>query len=228
MLCSEWSLVHYQSGFSDVVTLHCNSWGCPICRPRRKRRLVMQAKAGKPNTFLTLTVNPAIGLSPVHRAKMLARAFRLVRLRAMRRYGYRRLPFICVFEQTKEGEPHLHALMRCKWIDQRWLSKQMDELIGAPVVDIRRVTSARGIANYVAKYIGKAPHRFGTTKRYWQSQDYAQWRPDHREEPEVFPMGWHVIRQDVKSYVAMMERNGGTPVLRRGGYRIWHGPEPGT
>jgi len=28
------------------------------------------------------------------------------------------------------------------------------------------------LAAYVSKYLGKAPHKFGTLKRYWQSRAY--------------------------------------------------------
>jgi len=137
--------------------------------------------------FITLTVNPAWGHGPVYRARALARAWRIIRKRACRKYKYKTIPFLAVFERTKKGEPHLHIIARCKWLGQRWLSDQMKELMDAPIVDVRRVTGRRKVASYVTKYIGKDPERFGTCKRYWASTvwEEEQW------EPVVSDDHWH-------------------------------------
>jgi hypothetical protein len=97
----------------------------------------------------------------------------------MRRYGWRKLPFIAVFEQTKLGWPHLHILLRSGFIDRSFISSIMAELTDSPIVDIRLIKSQAQIAGYVAKYVGQEPHQFGKCKRYWQSQDY-----DLRPKPE--------------------------------------------
>lgn len=173
MFCSEWSLVKHEGYKRTITPLYCNSWKCEICQPRRRARLFRQAANGKPNTFITLTVNPAVGDGPNERAQALANAWRVVVRRAKARYGYDHIPYLCVFEATKYGEPHLHILARVKWIDQAWLSNQMDLLIDAPVVDIRRVTNQKAVGSYIAKYVGKDPHHFGGTKRYWCTQDWG-------------------------------------------------------
>jgi len=134
--------------------------------------LIALAKSGKPDTFITLTVNPATNLDPARRARALARAWPKIVKRAKKKYGYKSIPYLCVFEATKKGEPHLHILCRLKWIDQRWLSDQMRELINAPIVDIRRVRSTDQAAHYISKYIGKEPGHFKSCKRYWRTQDY--------------------------------------------------------
>jgi hypothetical protein len=90
-----------------------------------------------------------------------------------------RLPFFCVIEAQKSGEPHLHIIARCPYVPQRWISAVMKELINAPICDIRDVSQRKKLANYVAKYCGKDPHRFGTSKRYWCSPD---WRLEPKEE----------------------------------------------
>ncbi len=155
-----------------IVTLRCKSWGCDLCQPQRKKQLVALIKSGKPNTFITLTVNPETGTSPASRARALARAWpRLVKA-AKRKYGYKTIPYVCVFEATENGEPHLHILCRVKWIDQHWMSRQMAEYIKAPICDIRRVRSADQAAYYISKYVGKEPGHFKSSKRYWRTQDY--------------------------------------------------------
>ena len=220
MLCRDWCLVNTYGDTARAITMHCNSWQCPVCKERRAARLVMQARDGKPNTFITLTVNPGVEASPDHRAALLARSWRIIRKRAMRKYGYAKLPFIAVFEKTKRGEPHLHILARRKWLDQGWLSDQMAELMRAPIVDIRRVKSGKQIAKYVSKYIGKDPHRFGTTKRYWSTQDWSSWRADREAKDEDQGTGWQIVKMMAKDWATMMEGWGWEATLVREGYEI--------
>ena len=173
MFCSEWSLVKHEGLKRTITPLRCNCWSCDDCQPRRRARLFYQAMSGSPNTFITLTSNPAVGDSPEERAQALPNAWRIIVRRAKAKYGYKSIPYLCVFEATKYGEPHLHILARVPWIEQAWLSAQMDELTGAPIVDIRRVRTQKNIVSYVAKYVGKDPHHFDGTKRYWCTQDWS-------------------------------------------------------
>jgi hypothetical protein len=183
VLCSEATIVNQGVDAARAVSLRCRAWGCPLCQPDRQRQLVALAKSGRPTTFITLTTNPAVGSSPASRAKTLAGAWRQVVKRACKKYRYKKIAYLCVFEATKKGEPHLHILARVKWIDQRWLSAQMRELIGAPIVDIRMVKSAGEIASYISKYIGKEPHRFKTCKRYWCTRSWDL--SDFKREPDT-------------------------------------------
>ena len=182
ILCREWTLVKAFHDHLIAEPLKCKCWSCDYCAPYRRAALRAQALDGKPTKFITLTVNPARGHSPDHRARMLVRAWRLIRLRAIRKYSLKSFPFIAVFEATQAGEPHLHILARVPWISQRWLSAQMAELTDAPIVDIRQIKDAKKAANYVAKYIGKDPHSFNRCKRYWASHDYKR--------PPGFDTGW--------------------------------------
>lgn len=182
MLCTEWSLVKHNLGLLEVTPLYCKRWSCMLCQPKRKSRLIREVKAGNPNTFITLTVSPKEDETPAERCSALSKAWRTVVARAKRKYKIKKLPYFVVVEATKAGEPHLHILARLKWIDQRWLSDQMRALTGAPIVDIRRIRHRNVAAAYVAKYIGKAPGKFGTSKRYWQSKGY---RLDAKEEKPI-------------------------------------------
>lgn len=192
MLCSESTIVNLGNDQGRAVTLHCRSWSCEICHPRRCRELMALAHSGKPNTFITLTVDPSRGSSAETRAAALVAAWRLVLKRAKKRYSYAKVPFLAVFEATRRGEPHLHILCRVPWIDQRWLSDQMADLIGAPIVDIRRVRSKAKIAAYVAKYVGKAPHRFKGTKRYWRTQDWQLVKETVEDDGTFWSSVWEI------------------------------------
>lgn len=162
---------HGENGLS-ARPLRCRAWTCDHCAPQRKKQLIALGFAGKPNRFLTLTVNPALYNSQARRAEMLSRAWRLLRKRIRRKFHWDRVPFLAVVERQKSGEPHLHILLRCPYLPQAWISEQMRDLIGAPIVDIRWITDQGRVAAYIVKYCGKDPHRFPNTKRYWRSPDW--------------------------------------------------------
>ncbi len=219
MLCSEASIVKRGWDGYQAVTLYCRSWSCPICAPRRKNQLIALAKSGNPDTFITLTVNPDHGSSPEERARELADAWRRIVRMVKAKYGYAEIPYFCVFEATKKGEPHLHILARVKWISQKWLSKQMARLMGAPVVDIRRVRNKSKLAFYLAKYMGKDPHRFATCKRYWQTRGWEVEKYEPREPRGVWPDKWKIEDRALDALEAEW-RGKGMAVTRADGYLI--------
>lgn len=186
----------------QAVTLRCRSWGCPICHEARKSQLVALAKSGQPNTFITLTVNPKYGSTPYERARGLADAWRTIVRLVKRKYGYSELPYFCVFEATKNGEPHLHILCRVKWISQTWLSDQMKRLMLAPIVDIRRVRDKTKLAYYISKYCGKDPHRFQTCKRYWTTRNYELTKFEPTPPPGRWHNAWRIERTDLDTLAA--------------------------
>jgi len=172
MFCRDSSIVKAGDGPLVVLPLRCKCWSCEDCRPDRTRRLVYEAKLGKPTLFITLTSRKRKDRSPSWAARELVKAWRLIRRRYEATHGKGSIPFLAVFEETKRGWPHLHIVARCKWIDQAWLSEQMAELHDSPIVDVRAVKGLRKVAAYIVKYIGKNPMRFDGVKRYYRSLDY--------------------------------------------------------
>jgi hypothetical protein len=209
MICGEGSIVNQDGSSGIAITLRCRAWTCQHCRRDRKRQLINLAVAGQPNRLITLTVSPALLISPAARAKALANAWRLVVKRAKRAFGWDKLDYLAVFEATKRGEPHLHILARCGYIPQAWLSHQMKALIGSPIVDIRAVKNPKHAAIYVAKYIGKAPHRFATCKRYWHTKEWDTTPPDQEERSPWGTGRWEMSDDNVMTH---FQRHGG-----------WHG-----
>lgn len=130
--------------------------------------------SGSPTTFLTLTSNPAVGSSPTERAKLIVKAWPKLVARIKKVWRYDRLDYAWIMESTGQGEPHLHIMLRCKYIPQAWLSKEWEKLTGAYIVDIRRITEQRGAARYVSKYTSKAPALYPHCKRYHYSQRYCK------------------------------------------------------
>ena len=127
----------------------------------------------------------------------MALAWPIIVKRAKKKYGYDTIPYLCVFEATKRGEPHLHILCRVKWISQKWLSEQLKDLTGAYIVDIRKVKSQKQIAHYMAKYVGKEPHRFKGCKRYWRTQNWLVVPAERPEEDGIWTDKWWPINNSL-------------------------------
>ena len=197
--CGERSLVKYDGPNRTVATLRCRSWTCPDCFEPRKKRLMAECHAGAPGTFMTLTSRRREGLTANEAALKLTHAWRLIRLRLMRRSGMKKLPFIAVMEATKAGWPHLHILLRSIWLDHDLISSWMAELTDSPVVDIQRIDNKARVNAYVSKYCGKAAHKFGTAKRYFKTQDYDLRSEEERskflkKQPGWETNPWHINR----------------------------------
>lgn len=225
MFCQEWSLVKDHVQFQHIKPLYCQSWACHECRPKRTARLIYEANTGKPNLFVTLTTNRRPGRCQHAAARALVRAWRQVRQEYLKEHGPRSLPFLAVFEATKRGWPHLHIVARAKWLDQRWLSRRMGELIGAPIVDVRRVKSVSQVAQYVAKYIGKNPHRFKGVKRYWRSLDYFFPTDETAPVPKDDEPPWQVVKKTLHEIAKEACRRGWWALYHDQGLAIWN-PRP--
>lgn len=181
MYCGSSSLVKYLATGREATMLRCRSWTCPDCQPVRQRQLVAQTMRGAPTVFLTLTIRRTEAETPNDAAKKLVDAWRKTRRKFMALKKIKHLPFLAIVEATKAGWPHLHIMLRNVWIDQKWISAEMDALIGSPIVDIRKIDNPGRASGYVAKYAGKAAHKFGNAKRYWRSKDYLL---KEQEKPE--------------------------------------------
>jgi len=207
-LCNAWSVVKRSPDAREAKPLPCRSWNCEFCAPKRRVRLMAQAASGRPNRLLTLTSNPRAGVTPTERFRLLRWASHLLfqRLRRIPKYG--ELAYFCIVEATKLGEPHLHILVRSPMIPQRLISSIMDELIDAPIVDIRALHNPSQAIRYVAKYITKAPARFGESKRYWSSQNWEAPNDFTKAKAEKLPKAWALIKEHVRFVIKDWPREG--------------------
>ena len=195
MYCAEWALVKVSFRGAKVLPLMCKCWTCDECRPSRTRRVVEEAKRGAPTFFITLTSRRRPDLTPSQAAQRLVVAWRKVRRDYMDEHGKGSIAFMAVFEATKRGWPHIHIVARCKGFQEMWLRKRMRKLIGSPVVCVRRIHDRSKIAAYCTKYIGKNPHRFAGTKRYWRSLDYLLPPVEEPYDPWDDIPYWHVVQR---------------------------------
>lgn len=155
-----------------AVTLRCHAWTCDLCRPYRKRRLIAEVQAGAPQRLLTLTLRHTDNDDPDQQARFLGLAWARLRRKVERERPGAITAYFAVREAHKSGYPHLHVALRGDYIPWADLSRWWEEITGSPGVDIRKIWRPHSCAKYVAKYLGKDPHRFGTCKRYWRSKNW--------------------------------------------------------
>lgn len=74
----------------------------------------------------------------------------------------------------------------------------MQNLNDSPVVDIRKIDNKAKLNAYVAKYAGGDAHKFGTSKRYWSSQDWRLTRKNEKTSPPKVQFGFEVQRDPIK------------------------------
>lgn len=163
-----------------------------------------ECHSGAPSTFMTLTSRRVATKTADEAALQLTHAWRLIRLRLMRRSGMKKLPFIAVMEATKNGWPHLHILLRSIWLDHELISSWMAELHDSPVVDIQRIDNRKRVNAYVSKYCGKAAHKFGTAKRYYKTPDYDLRSEDERSKFKKEKGGWEIDRLSINQIARWM------------------------
>lgn len=197
MLCGEASLVNHGLRALRAVTLRCRCWSCDGCLPMRKARLVKDVAAGQPTKLLTLTTRVVAGGDPVAEAQRFSGWFAQLIRRIKKRFPGQELAYFVVREATLQGWPHIHVALRSPYIPWEWLTEQWLDISGSPGIDIRKVYGPGNAAKYLAKYIGKDPHRFGNTKRYWASRNWFDVRPDPRPKSGDWNSRWFIDRTHI-------------------------------
>jgi hypothetical protein len=101
--------------------------------------------------FMTLTS------SPQSRGRNLNADFRALKMRILRKFRFK-MKYWKI--RTNEGNGVLHIVFRGKYIPQKWLSEQWDDIHKSPIVDIRSLRETRkgltGIVFYlVSNYLSK-------------------------------------------------------------------------
>lgn len=174
--------------------------------------------------MMTLTTRFRKGINPADEAKLQSKGLAELKRRIIRVFKVEKIEWIAVREVHKTGWPHLHVLMRLRFIPQRWLSSQWLSITKSSRVFVQRLKSQKQAASYVSKYIGKAPAQLGTSKRYWKTRAYdlrtklidkapmdddEYWRIDERTfykwQHDQINEGWRLIetRNETVIYTLM-------------------------
>ena len=155
-LCGRGAIVGLapDSGKAIVIPATCKSWACPKCRPLKISHWSKIVQAGKPERFITLTIDTSRFGSPRAAALAAVKAWKTL-VHAIRR-KCASFQYVRFFELHKSGWPHLHIVQRGSYIPQAWLSNLWDKLGMGKVIDIRRVYHPAKAAHYMTKYVAKS------------------------------------------------------------------------
>lgn len=85
--------------------------------------------------------------------------------------------YLRMVESCKDGYPHFHLLMRCRFVGRRAVAARWETLTGAYVVDLRRAHGKSGA--YVAKYVSKSMgsetdwgrQRISVSRGFWKEEE---------------------------------------------------------
>lgn len=182
--CTDLSLLKDFGGYKTVASLKCRRWQCPDCGPRRTRDLRDRCRRAATTIFLTLTIRQGFAATPDAQAVELAKGWRMLRQYILRKMGWRKLPFIAVIEKHKSGWPHMHLLLRCKYVPHQLIRAWWVERFNSPRIWIEAINNEVKAARYLSKYLAKAPHAFEGTKRYWASHDFDLTKAERHALPD--------------------------------------------
>lgn len=137
-----------------IVPTRCKHWTCPTCGPILARYWSDRISKAKPERFITLTADPKRWPRPDLAYDAMRETFpKLVRI--LRSRGIR-FEYVAVWETHESGYPHLHICQKGDYVPQKLISQIWSGLGVGSIVDIRQVTTQRGVACYVAKYMAKS------------------------------------------------------------------------
>lgn len=226
-LCTDVIAVKRHGPQGEAGVVRCKRWSCPVCRGINRRRVVGAGVAGHPTAMLTLTVSSRHYDCPDDAARDLKRGLVLLRRRIARRWPGQRLPFLAVYEKHKSGWPHLHLLIRAKFLPIRELRAMWEEVTGSWNVNITKIDTVGQAAFYAAKYVGKDIHAFHGCKRWWRSHDYNE--PRERDLSDPWNRApWSRWRADLPLLLSAVRALGATVEILPGERIRWLDPPDRT
>ena len=137
-----------------IIPMMCKSWGCETCGPRKRAALIARIEAGKPERAMTLTCPVGKFPTPVLAAMAMKAAWRKLVMKIRKVWGP--FEYALVWELTKKGVPHVHAVTRGGYIAQKWISCEWDKLGIGPIVHITSIEDGRLHATHACKYLAKS------------------------------------------------------------------------
>lgn len=188
--CPTGSLIALVPGAVILAPSRCKRWACDHCRKKKSKTLAARIMLTTARRFITLTIAPRPDQTPQEALDELNHSWRSLWKRIKREQGEAAKGYVKIIEVTRAGNPHLHVAADCGWIAQRKLSAIWNELTGSPIVDIRVVRTARGVARYLAKYLTKQSPALENRRKFGASRGFLPDAPKPVPEPGEIPLSW--------------------------------------
>jgi hypothetical protein len=186
------------------VALKCKSWACPVCGPKKQRRLrqalTRTALEWKLNRFLTLTLSRKFCTARESLAYIKA-CWAKMRIYLKRRYGAS-ITFVWFLELQKAGYAHLHILID-RYMPQAWVKAAWEAIGGGSIVDLEQVQMER-VAGYLTKYLTKDLGADGIAKgqrRYGNSRNIHLFAKAGKTGWKIIWGGLPHLRQKLAAWV---------------------------
>jgi len=134
----------------------------------------------------------------------------------------KKLHYMAFAEETENGEPHLHILLRTVFIPQEWISQQMTQIMASPIVWIEKIKGPKAAIAYVTKYVTKAPAQFGRSRRYWVSRWYQLIKRERTKQPLYDRINTRVVFQEFSELIREIVVEGLIPkVIKKGELELY-------
>lgn len=190
----------------------CKRWSCPVCSQANARywRYVLTHGAeeimssGGNLFFVTITSHEALTSQETTR-RVFSDAWPKLRKRVVRKT--QELAFICVPEAHKNGRLHVHMLWN-KAVDRAWLKDNARACGLGYMVDIRPVSSVKGVSRYASKYLTKQAGLVHWPKHFRRIRHSQDWPMPDQQAPlndwhfQVVKHG-HLARAHMHSLAAL-------------------------
>ena len=199
--CGQWTMVGTGTHAVAHSRLHCKSYGCGRCGPRKRRRLGHRlaelAREHKLYRMATLTLDPKLipaGEDSITYVRgVVWRKMRVYLARRLRR----RVAYIAVLELHKSGIAHLHVLLDA-FIPWQWLKTSWSALGGGRICRLQYV-GVRNVAAYLSKYLSEEQKLPAGVRRVTTSRGLMLWPEAHRKvRPD--DVNWTLVRAPINCF----------------------------
>jgi len=199
--CGQWTMVGTGTHAVAHSRLHCKSYRCGRCGPRKRRRLGHRlaelAREHKLYRMATLTLDPKLipaGKDSITYIRGVV--WRKMRVYLARRFR-RRVVYIAVLELHQNGIAHLHVLLDA-FIPHSWLVGSWSALGGGRICRLQCV-DVRNVAAYLSKYLSKEQELPASVRRVTTSRGLTLW-PEAHGKVRPDDVSWTLVRAPINCF----------------------------
>lgn len=166
-----------------IELINCNNKYCPVCGPSLRKKFVghfTRLFSPLPNlVFLTLTLDPKVGISVEDSRKYVGHIWSRFRKRMDRRG---RFEYVAATESHKSGYTHLHVLASIpEGMKERETRTQWFLVGGGVVMDYQPLTgNVAQAVGYVIKYVFKDAARHPKKRSMRVSRGFSYYAEEHK------------------------------------------------
>jgi hypothetical protein len=199
--CGGATIVRRAAEVEHVCEFRCKRAGTECCGEWYKRKLIGEIVGGNPTHHLVLTIRWKRGQDPDAAARKLKDAWQGYKLWWNRHNPKKKIADKECWELAPTGRPHLHLALCMKYLPVESLRAWMRNKLKSPQIRIRYLGGKRHQMAYVAKYVGKAGHRFKGLARHSCTRGWDKREPPKDPAPELQDAPFEIVDGAAAVYV---------------------------